>query len=361
MSESQKTNIDPTTGRALPKGVWYRGPSQYQARKMVDGKRIRKTFASAALARRWLNEKRAEIDLGQFRDTSAIDRIPIRQLIERYRDECMLHRENDRIGHIPALLDDPVASCMAGKWKPADVRGFRDRMIETGFAKGTVVKRLNLLASIIRHAVSEWDIHMDNNASAKIVKRPEGADKKRNRRLVGKEYDLILEAMSKTEYPDDVLIVRFAIEQGTRRGEAMALRWRDIDMKRNLLSLLQTKNMRTAKVQGPEIRPLMPGAKSILLEKLAMRSSVPDPEAHVFGVGSEDSFSLRFGRQIKKFGVHDLTFHDLRHEATSRLAKLFPNPMDLKRITGHRDLKSLDRYYQLDLSDLADRAAKQTR
>ncbi|MCW4579221.1 site-specific integrase [Gluconacetobacter entanii] len=63
--------------------------------------------------------------------------------------------------------------------------------------------------------------------------------------------------MSKTEYPDDVLIVRFAIEQGTRRGEAMALRWRDIDMKRNLLSLQQTKNMRTAKVQGPEIRPLM--------------------------------------------------------------------------------------------------------
>ncbi|GBQ10248.1 hypothetical protein [Komagataeibacter rhaeticus] len=81
-------------------------------------------------------------------------------------------------------------------------------MIETGFAKGTVIKR------------------------------PEGADKKRNRRLIGKEYDLILKAMSKTEYPDDVLIVRFAIEQGTRRGEAMALRWHDVDMKRNLLSLL---------------------------------------------------------------------------------------------------------------------------
>ncbi|GBQ10252.1 hypothetical protein ACOZ4Y_06735 [Komagataeibacter rhaeticus] len=89
MSESQKTNIDPTTGRALPKGVWYHSPSQYQARKMVDGKRIRKTFASAALARRWLNEKRVEINLGPFRDTCAIDRIPIRQLIERYRDECM--------------------------------------------------------------------------------------------------------------------------------------------------------------------------------------------------------------------------------------------------------------------------------
>lgn len=68
----------------------------------------------------------------------------------------MAHRENDRIGHIPAFLDDPVASCVAGRWKPADVRGFRDWMIETGFAKGTVVKRLNLLASIIRNAIRLW-------------------------------------------------------------------------------------------------------------------------------------------------------------------------------------------------------------
>ncbi|WP_167402086.1 hypothetical protein [Komagataeibacter swingsii] len=41
MSESQKTNIDPAMGRTLPKEIWYRGPSQYQARKMVDGNRIR--------------------------------------------------------------------------------------------------------------------------------------------------------------------------------------------------------------------------------------------------------------------------------------------------------------------------------
>ena len=50
MSESQKTNIGPTTGRSLPKGVWYRDPGHYQTRKVMDGKRIRKTSASASLA-----------------------------------------------------------------------------------------------------------------------------------------------------------------------------------------------------------------------------------------------------------------------------------------------------------------------
>ena len=55
--------------------------------------------------------------------------------------------------------------------------------------------------------------------------------------------------------------------------------------------------------------------------------------------------------------LQDLTFHDLRHEGTSRLAKRYPNPLDLKRVTGHRDLKSLDRYYKPDLTELAERGA----
>ncbi|GBQ11975.1 hypothetical protein [Swaminathania salitolerans] len=59
---------------------------------MVDGKRLRKTFASSALARRWLTEKRAEVDLRQFNDTSSLDRTPLRRLVERYRDECVTHR-----------------------------------------------------------------------------------------------------------------------------------------------------------------------------------------------------------------------------------------------------------------------------
>jgi integrase len=56
-------------------------------------------------------------------------------------------------------------------------------------------------------------------------------------------------------------------------------------------------------------------------------------------------------------GLEDLTFHDLRHEATSRLAKRYPNPMDLKRVTGHLTLKSLDRYYQPDLTALAEQSS----
>lgn len=56
----KETLKDPVTGKPLPKGVWYRGAGQYQARKMVNGKRHRETFASASLAHRWLHDVRAK-------------------------------------------------------------------------------------------------------------------------------------------------------------------------------------------------------------------------------------------------------------------------------------------------------------
>jgi integrase len=49
------------------------------------------------------------------------------------------------------------------------------------------------------------------------------------------------------------------------------------------------------------------------------------------------------------------TFHDLQHIGTSRLAKIFSNPLDLKRVTGHNDLNALDRYYHTTAEELAAR------
>ncbi|WP_336945723.1 site-specific integrase [Asaia sp. HN010] len=224
MSESERSGIDPATGKPLPKGIWYRGLGQYQARKMVNGKRLRKTFASSAQARRWLTEKRAEVDLRQFKDTSSLDKTPLRRLVERYRDECMAHRQADRTGHIPALLDDLVVDVMVSKWQRADVRAFRERMLSDGYAPATVVKRLNLLASIVQHAISEWDIHTVNHASGRVVKRPQGADRKRNRRLAmldgensyQSEYDRLVEIVSTSEHADDMWLVRWSIEQACR-------------------------------------------------------------------------------------------------------------------------------------------------
>jgi len=48
-----------------------------------------------------------------------------------------------------------------------------------------------------------------------------------------------------------------------------------------------------------------------------------------------------------------LRFHDLRHEATSRLFEKGLNPVEMATITGHKDTKMLMRYTHLKAGDLA--------
>lgn len=173
--------------------------------------------------------------------------------------------------------------------------------------------------------------------------------------------------LAKSEWADDVLITRLAIEQAMRQGEIFALRWEDIDFDGRILTVrgrhqIGTKNAKAQKSRattGWEYRPLMPGAVELLLAHRGEKE--PDPKALIFSAGPQVSFKTRFGRTARHPSMANFKYHNLRHEATSRLALLYPNPLDLMRITGHKDVKSLNRYYQPDLSDIArhqDPAAK---
>ena len=58
-------------------------------------------------------------------------------------------------------------------------------------------------------------------------------------------------------------------------------------------------------------------------------------------------------RTTNKLGIEDLHFHDLRHEATSRFFEKGLNVMEVAAITGHKDLRMLQRYTHLRAEDLA--------
>jgi integrase len=245
----------------------------------------------------------------------------------------------------------------------ADIAAFRDRMKAVGYAPATIVRRLNLIQTIIEHARREWRINIATNP-AQLVKRPAGADHKRDRMFAPanssgttesdadispSEEVRLLKACDADTNPWLGVIVRFAILSGMRQGEIVGLRWSDI----NLYN-------RTAIVRGAagtvtkngEIRqvPLLPAAISLL-------ETIRQPQRQrVFPI-DQNVLKMRYRRAVARAGIEDLTFHDLRHVATSRLAKLYPNPLDLKRVTGHKDLKSLDRYYHTTAGELAARVA----
>jgi integrase len=58
---------------------------------------------------------------------------------------------------------------------------------------------------------------------------------------------------------------------------------------------------------------------------------------------------------MDRAGITGLRFHDLRHEATSRLFEKGLNVMEVASVTGHKTLQMLKRYTHLNAVDLAAR------
>ena len=131
-----------------------------------------------------------------------------------------------------------------------------------------------------------------------------------------------------------------------RRGEIAALEWKHIDLKKKTAYLPRTKN------DEERIVPLSPTAAQIL-ENLGGGCT----NGNVFGV-SATQITHTFIKACEKAKIEDLTFHDLRHEATSRF---FENTdldvMEIKSITGHKTLQMLARYSHLRTHRLVNRLA----
>ena len=145
-----------------------------------------------------------------------------------------------------------------------------------------------------------------------------------------------------------------------RLGESAAMRWEHRDRRSKVLLVPETKT------GEPRWVPLSSQAL-VVFDALA-----GETEGSVWGVRA-DSISQALGRVMKQARAGyesecaaageqpdprrftDLRFHDLRHEATSRLFDRGLNPMEVPAITGHKALQMLKRYTHPRAKDLVDR------
>lgn len=171
-------------------------------------------------------------------------------------------------------------------------------------------------------------------------------------------------------------IIWLAVETAMRRGEIVSLRWEHVDLKRRVAHLPATKNGTARDVplssKAVTVLQALKDARDEALKKTDDDEEVTDA-GQVFQIRS-DAVTRAFERAVArarkdyideckkseqrpddKF-LTDLRFHDLRHEATSRLASIFPMH-ELTKITGHKDPRMLMRYYHPRAEDLAKRLA----
>lgn len=125
-----------------------------------------------------------------------------------------------------------------------------------------------------------------------------------------------------------------------RRGEISSIIWEDIDLQKRIIYLWDTKN--------GEDRQVPLSSKAVeLIESIPKRN-----DGRLFGMTAH-AISYAFIRACKRVKLEDLHFHDLRHEAISRMFEKNLNVMEVGAISGHKTLQMLKRYTHLNAEELA--------
>ena len=233
----------------------------------------------------------------------------------------------------------------------SDIASYRDQRLKEGASSNTVRIELALISHLYTVAVSDWGMPLSN--PVRMARKPK-LPRRRDRRLNSTpdtdgrtEEDRLIAACqaSKSQWLEP--IVRLAILTGMRRGEIFGMCWEDVDLPQGTVHLKDTKNGERRTV------PLSPAAQTVL------RDLPRCLDGRVFPIGGS-GFAHTFQRATEKAGIAGLTFHDLRHEATSRFFEQGLDLMEVAAITGHKSLSMLKRYAHLRATDIAKKMALNT-
>ena len=168
---------------------------------------------------------------------------------------------------------------------------------------------------------------------------------RRDRRLLPGEYDALMEAAGKHWIGTAIDI---AVESAMRQGEIHRLKWSDIDEKAGVIHLWR-KDKKAEGGRSKSKIPLLEGVKEALLRA----RNTSQQGDNLFHVQRSASISDKFARMTDKIGIKDLRFHDLRHEAISRMFERGMRVEQVRVVSGHRTLDQLSRYVNLRAEDLA--------
>jgi integrase len=311
---------------------------------------LSKSFLNRADAEAWARLKEVEADRGEIaKPEKAMAKTKVCQIFQRYLEEVIPKKrgaDSERI-RVQAFLRTGLASLSVRDLKPSHITAYRDQRLKS-VSDGTVRRELALLQHCFSVAQKDWSMIQFN--PVELVGKP-SPSRARSRRLTDDEASRLLLALSDLKSPMVRHVFQFALATGMRRGEVLSLTWDNIDLASRVAYLPMTKNGEPRRV------PLSSSARQVMLDLLEGRQRAPEslPEAfrqRVFPI-SANAVRLAWNRVRKKAGVHDLRFHDLRHEAISRFFELGLSVPEVALISGHKDARMLFRYTHLKAENVA--------
>jgi integrase len=300
-----------------------------------NGVRESASFSTRAEAVKWALEREAELTGKRLPDHT------LGAALERFAREVSPTHKGERweLVRCASLQRIPLARKRIAAILPADIAEWRDSRLKTVSAS-TVRREMTLVRSVFDIALREWG-WIRSNPFAAVRKPP--APPARRRRITDAEVDRAVTALGYDCGPPEnasqrvALAFLFALETAMRSGEIVGLTWDKVGAKSVVLP--RTKNGDARAV------PLSTRAREIL-------SLLPRDGSSVFGL--DDALRDALWRKARdRAKLENLHFHDSRAEAIWRLSKKL-DVMQLARMIGHRDIRSLMLYYAESADELAD-------
>jgi len=258
------------------------------------------------------------------------------------------------LGHIPIQKLHPVniQNYYAEKLKNGKIRG------EGGLAPRSVLHQHRLLRAALQHAV-KWMLIVRNPADAVSPPRP---DYKEMKTLNAKETVTLLQKARNSRVYIPVLL---AVTTGMRRGEIIALQWKDVDLDKETITVRRTLERIKGGYQfkHPKTRKsrrqisLTPSAAAELRahkqkqneDKLHLGAAYNDQDlvcAWPDGTLVKPDFvSREFKKILQKIGLPIVRFHDLRHSHATLMMIQGVHPKIVSERLGHSTIRiTMDTY-----------------
>ena len=315
--------------------------------RMKGAKQITASFTRKTDAKIWAKETETSMRNNKYFKTVEAKKHTLSETIDRYittvlpkKKDGLRSQKNQllwwkkQIGHL--LLSDVTSSVIVEQ---------RDTLNSGITPKGT--KRsgatTNRYLAVIGHlftiAIKDWG-WLEDSPMAKISKLKESRG--RVRFLTQEERIYLLEHCKQSKCPYLHTIVTIAISTGMRKNEILSLKWKDVDLNKGRIVVQESKNGERRSI------PLIGYALEVVKELFANRKTLSNllfPSS----ISPNQPYDIRTSWEnvVKRAGLTNFKFHDLRHDRASTLAQGGASLAQIAEVLGHKTLQMVKRYSHL--------------
>jgi len=337
----------------------YKRGKVWQMSFVYKGRRYRKSTETEdkKLAQRILDKVKGEIAENRWFEKLPGEYKGFNEMMDKYETEhvCLKASVRQYRGYIknlrPFFGEIPIFQIA-----PSLINEYKMKRRNDGVGPASINRELAVLKNAFNKALKEWGWVRENPVMRiSMEKEPPG----RVRYLTDEEFERLLTACPEWLKP----IVLTARHTGLRKGNILSLKWHQVDLFRRIITIERTKN-------GERLGIPLNDTLTELFKKLSKVRYIASEYVFYHPAAKKKNAKGAFnGRRyyevktaflnaLKKAGIQNLRFHDLRHCFASALVQRGADLYQVQRLLGHKSHAMTQRYAHLAPENLRDTVLK---